>query len=76
MGSKTYSVVVEGDAAALAVVSALAKASVWFTFEPLPDGEYDLTVKVEHKGLLQREVADAMRGDLGVPCVPPASRVS
>ena len=49
---KTKTIVVEGRAWATAVVTGLVLRSQWFEFEPLPDDEYLITVKVENTGLL------------------------
>jgi hypothetical protein len=39
--------IIQGTVRVLKVVSILTKHSQWFQFEPLPDGLYDITIKVE-----------------------------
>jgi hypothetical protein len=53
---KTFSKIVIGEEASNTVAAQLIAASQWFTFEPLPDGEYEFTVKAENARLLERAV--------------------
>lgn len=59
----THAVKVNGEAMAQGVVKALVRDSMWFTFEPLPDDDYEITVKAENKGLLDHIVVMATFAD-------------
>ena len=69
---KTYTVTVNGLGFVQAVIARLADRSQWFTFEPLPDDDYEVTVKAENKGMIDRIVVevtfpDRDAGWLGTP---------
>jgi hypothetical protein len=49
---RTYRTTVNGFQIANKVVDQLIEQLQWFQFEPLPDGEYEITVKEENKKLL------------------------
>jgi hypothetical protein len=44
---RTVSVVVNSEAEAVEMASRLVRESRWFQLEPLPDGAFEITVKVE-----------------------------
>ena len=59
---KTYAVTVNGLEFVQAVIARLAYRSQWFSFEPLPDDDYEVTVKVENKSMIDRIVVEVIFG--------------
>lgn len=55
---KTYTVTLSGEKMAMGVVSRLVQASQWFTFEPMPDEDYEISVKAENKRMLDQLIVE------------------
>lgn len=53
MLKRSFYLTVKGEKLATEIVNTLIDKSQWFEFLPLPDGEYEITVKQENQELLE-----------------------